>query len=680
MIKRYALTLAALGALVSPAIAQEPESPVGRFRMGPMAAGSYNIHRGDFTTYDGVLECATFENTESVGWLAGYLFHVPLPGPFALAPRLHYWKGDGTFTAPNRFPARVRIDENTVVPLQTEHRLDAALDYASLEMIGRWSFGGPFYLGVGPTVGMATRAAYEQEETILAPQGITFANGQSSRNIIAGNFDEQGTANTSRELRVAATAVVGADIVLSDRFVLSPEVAYTYAATNVLSSFPWKVHSLRAGAALTYAFGEPRRDTTVLAASVAPVLAMDARGRLATGAELPYAEVTIVEERGIEHLPLLPYVFFAPNGGELAPRYRAIASAATTSFAEESLDDATLPLYHHVLNIIGNRMRRYPEATITITGCREPLDDVGATDALSSERAATVREYLTTTWGIAPARIRTAVRTLPEQVSNRGTVDGREENRRAEIASSDPRIVAPITRRLVTRTVEPAEIALVPNVQFGESITGWRASLATSAKGEIWSAEGRGAPTETRWGVDERALEDRSGTIRNGTMTARLVATTASGEALTAERPVPVRSVVRSRRLSGEIVSDSLVERFNLIFFDFDTPRISEFNRQVVGLIQRAITVGSSVSVTGLTDRIGEEEYNRQLAERRATSTAAQIRERVVPERMSAVGAGEKLIYDNDLPEGRMYNRTVVVEIATPLDVDVAAGSVTAGE
>lgn len=703
MMKRYAfqvaLTLAAaiLAPLASPVAAQVPAtptpptppsslttpaapSPVERFRMGPMAAGSYNIHRGDFTTYDGVLECATFENAESLGWLAGYLVHVPLSARFALSPRLHYWKADGTFEAPNPYPARVRVDENTVVPLETEQRLDVALDYASLEIIGRWSFAGPFYLGVGPTVGLATRAAYEQEETILAPQGITFSNGQSSRDIIAGNFDEQGTANTTRELRVAGTAVLGADIALGDRFVVSPEVAFSYGATNVLSSFPWKVHAVRAGAALTYAFGEPRRDTIIAGVAPEPMLALDARGVRADGTVLPYAEITLVEERGIEHLPLLPYVFFAPNSSTLPDRYRTLASSETAGFSEDALDDETLPLYHHVLNIIGSRMRRYPEATITITGCREPLDDAGSGDALSKERAATVREYLERNWAIAPERIRTATRVLPEQISNRDETDGREENRRAEIASSDPRIVAPITRRIVTRTIEPAAIALVPSVQFGEAITGWRASLASESLGQVWSTDGVGAPQESRWSVVESRLENASGTVRSGSLTARLEATTTDGRTLVGERPVPVRTITRSRRLGGEIVSDSLVERFNLIFFDFDTPRISDFNRQVVGLIQRAIALGSSVTVTGQTDRIGEESYNQGLSERRATATAAQIRERIVPERMSATGAGEHLIYDNDLPEGRMYNRTVVVEIATPLDRDVAASDVTVGE
>jgi outer membrane protein OmpA-like peptidoglycan-associated protein len=670
MNRRYALATLILSCAAQAALAQQPAagSPIDRLRMGPMAAGAYDIHRGDFTTYDGILECATFDDAASPGWLAGYLVHVPLAGPFALSSRLQYWKADGTFTTPNPEPARVRIDDNTVVPLATEHRLDVSLDYVSLEIIGRYTFAGPFYAGIGPSVGLATRAAYEQEETILSPQGITFANGQTTRDIIAGNFDEQGTATARRELRVAGTAVFGADVVLSDRFVVSPEVAVSYGVTNVLSTFPWKVHAVRAGAALTYAFGEGPRDTTIVAAPRVPVVGLDVHGRLESGVELPYAEVTLVEERGIDHLPLLPYVFFAPNASEIPERYRRIASSETATFAEENLDAPALEIYHDVLNIVGERMRRYPDATITITGCREPLDDVGSGDALASARANSVRSYLESSWGIAGSRMRIATRALPEQISDRAVGDGREENRRAEISSSDPRIVAPVTRRVVTRSVEPDELALVPSVHFPEGIARWRASLASDEKGEVWAREGSGEPVEVRWHVDAHALGDPGTGVRDGALTARLDATAADGTLQTAQRPVPVRTVVRSRRLGGAIVRDSLVERFNLIFFDFDTPRISDFNQQVVATIQRAIAVGSSVTVTGLTDRIGDDAYNSELSERRAASTADRIRERIVPERIGTAGAGETLIYDNDLPEGRMYNRTVVVEIATPID------------
>ena len=132
------------------------------------------------------------------------------------------------------------------------------------------------------------------------------------------------------------------------------------------------------------------------------------------------------------------------------------------------------------------------------------------------------------------------------------------------------------------------------------------------------------------------------------------------------ERDIPVRHVVRYRRINGEIVNDSLLERYGLMFFDFNTPNISDFNTETLKLIQSRMRTNSAVRITGLTDRTGEADYNLALSRQRADATAQKIKSRILPESIGTTGAGEMLIYNNDLPEGRFYNRTVMIEIATP--------------
>lgn len=658
-----------LASLLVPALASAQPSEStrpARERMRSGAAGGavINTHQGEFAAYDGILECGIFDQSTTLGWQAGYLLDIPFSASLGLSTRLAHWKADGDFIAPNPSDVRVSVDDLTTVPLITEHALETSLDYVMLDLLARWNIAGPLYIAAGPSIGLPARAAYEQEERIVSPQGITFQNGEPTRKIIAGNFDQQGTLPTRRAIRFAGTAALGVDIALTDRFTLSPEVSYNYGFTSVLSSFEWKVNGLRAGAGLSYAFGdESRRDTVSAPVSMPqPVMAFDVRNRLADGRQLNYAEITLTEERASDVIPLLPYLFFAPNSSELPARYRRLAGVQGAGFSEENLRDSVLGVYHHVLDIIGGRMRAYPEASITITGCREPLDDTGSGNTLSAARADAVKEYLVSTWNIPAGRIRTASRVLPGTASNRTSADGREENRRAEINSSDPRILAPVTRRFTTRTLEPEAVAVVPAIQFGESIRSWRLTMISGEGRTLWQTEGTGQPgADILWNVREDALAGGTGNI-----TAKLEATTAEGEMIRAERPVPVRTVIRSRRYNGEVVRDSLIERYNLIFFDFDTPRISDFNQQVVGLIQSRMRTNSAVSITGLTDRVGEESHNQTLSEQRAASSAEQIRSRIVPERIQSAGAGERLIYDNDLPEGRMYNRSVIIEIATP--------------
>jgi outer membrane protein OmpA-like peptidoglycan-associated protein len=116
------------------------------------------------------------------------------------------------------------------------------------------------------------------------------------------------------------------------------------------------------------------------------------------------------------------------------------------------------------------------------------------------------------------------------------------------------------------------------------------------------------------------------------------------------------------------VVNDSIIERFRLIFFDFDAPTVSAFNSSMVDLVRSRIRTTSSVRITGLTDRLGPVERNQGLSLARAQSIDASIKQRIVPERVSVKGAGPELIYNNDLPEGRLYNRTVLIEVATPVD------------
>ncbi len=668
----------ALPALLSLPVSAQVAPPEQRFQVGVIGAAALNLHKGDFSTYDGVLECGTFDEATTLGWQIGNIIDIPLSSEAMLSMRLYYHKANGDFTTPNPESPFVALDDGSLVRLETEHTLATALDYVSLDALGKWRMAGPLYIGLGPTIGLSTRAAYEQEETILGPNGMKFANGETTRNIIAGNFDEQGTLNTQRNLRIAATGVLGADIALSNTLVLNPEVGYTYSFTHVLSDVEWNVNVVRAGIALKYSFGDeapvvpaapPAVPDVPAPPSPQPIVALDVQNQLADGTRQNYAEITLTEERSLDVVPLLPYVFFAPNSSELQTRYRRIAPASAQAFDESNLQDSTLGIYYHVLNIIGKRMLLYPEADITITGCREPLDDAEPKASLAADRAATVKQYLVSTWGIHPSRIRTESRALPQAVSNRQIQDGREENRRAEISSADARILAPVKREYIDRHVEPAALVLVPRVQFGENANAWQASLNDDNADILWNEDGSGVPAgDLVWNVDEAKIADRTRVAQMPTsLTAMLGIRDAEGQTRYATREVPVRRIFRGRRFNGEIVRDSVLERYGLMFFDFDTPNISDFNKQVMELVQSRMRTNSAVRVTGLTDRIGPEDYNKTLSQQRAQTVAQGIRSRIVPAVLTPTGAGEYLIYNNDLPEGRFYNRTVMVEIATPI-------------
>jgi outer membrane protein OmpA-like peptidoglycan-associated protein len=81
-------------------------------------------------------------------------------------------------------------------------------------------------------------------------------------------------------------------------------------------------------------------------------------------------------------------------------------------------------------------------------------------------------------------------------------------------------------------------------------------------------------------------------------------------------------------------------------------------------MVRGRITRDATVRITGYTDRLGEEQFNRELSSTRAREVAQALDVKVA----SVRGAGESPeLHDNALPEGRFYCRTVNVIVEIPV-------------
>jgi outer membrane protein OmpA-like peptidoglycan-associated protein len=105
--------------------------------------------------------------------------------------------------------------------------------------------------------------------------------------------------------------------------------------------------------------------------------------------------------------------------------------------------------------------------------------------------------------------------------------------------------------------------------------------------------------------------------------------------------------------------------------FDFDKFEINDFNKKMINdFVANTIMDNSKVSITGSTDKLGEKDYNMNLSLSRAESTYKVIK-KIKPKAdfKEVTGIGNtKLLYDNSLPEGRFYCRTVLIEVTTPIN------------
>jgi hypothetical protein len=144
-------------------------------------------------------------------------------------------------------------------------------------------------------------------------------------------------------------------------------------------------------------------------------------------------------------------VFFDEGSTQLSPRYITLTSSQAAGFKESQLQneqsaDMTgrsarqLTVYHNILNILGDRLRANPDATITLTGAS------GEGPAEGKTLAENVKQYLVTTFGIDGARIITVGRTKPVIPSEQpgGTKELvllRAGDRRVDITSTSPQLL-----------------------------------------------------------------------------------------------------------------------------------------------------------------------------------------------------------------------------------------------
>lgn len=114
-------------------------------------------------------------------------------------------------------------------------------------------------------------------------------------------------------------------------------------------------------------------------------------------------------------------------------------------------------------------------------------------------------------------------------------------------------------------------------------------------------------------------------------------------------------------------MDDKRVERYSLILFNFNTTNITEQHRESIKMVNSRISPESKVQIIGYTDRIGNPEYNMQLSRDRASNVAKLLNAK--EENITIIGnGGEVFLYDNNLPEGRSYNRTVRITVETPIE------------
>jgi outer membrane protein OmpA-like peptidoglycan-associated protein len=622
----------------------------------------FNNYKALFSGLPGVPSCCpTYEDGGGTGFATGLLYEHPFAQQLMYQLRLGVADLGGSFKTDEPFMASV---EGVATPGLLRHTIDAklwALEFSPLLVYKPYPKFSFLFGGIGAYL---FQKRYEQKETLIQPDIGVFENGLRERNVFEGDIPNVNALQFS--LAVGARYDFPFDE--RRRWWGAMEFFYTFGLTQAVRSLDWRINTVRLGVALMYAGDvppaleappipstgrrkgtepkDPPRDSRQTTTSDTPAAA-DAPG--VANASLRCETISV------DHLrPLLNYVFFDHERSTIDARYAALTRESAKRFSINDLHrSGTLEVYYQLLNIVGKRMNDYPDATVTLVGCNSNTAEERDNQQLSRSRALAVRDYLSSVWGIDTARLAVQARNLPEHSAYASDSDGIAENRRVEIQSTEWNILAPVETEETVRLFEPGTLrCALPAATAAR----WTLTIR-DGNDEVFRSRGNGMPPST-FEIPSKDITLGASTV-DRTLKMSLTLAQASGDTRTIEAGNIAVHTMSSADARFESRGGRRMQRFNLILFDFDSPALNAYHRRVIDIIHNRMITPASIHITGYTDRMGEADYNLRLSGGRARSAAEALGEKGIKNE----GLGETRMFDNDLPEGRCYNRTVEVEV-----------------
>lgn len=366
----------------------------------------------------------------------------------------------------------------------------------------------------------------------------------------------------------------------------------------------------------------------------------------------------------VEYFPMLNYVFFPEGSTAIPDRYKQVSQGDAESFSEnqilkpsESISSTSVEqagrqqdVYYNVLNIYGARMRNNPGTTIKLIGSA-PENGVGET------MAASIKEYLVSTFGIEESRITVTGGIKPPIPSGTTRTPQefnsliQEENRRVDIVTSDKDLVQPVT----VRTIEAAPIDndIVLGYNDNVKVESWQVTISGEGKSMNF-----GPFTDPDSRIPSSPL---LGEKQEGNFHAELVVKTTDGETIAHEKDF--------RLFRKELDNSKTMYRYQILFNYAQSDAVRAYESFLRQELSPRIEQRSKVYVIGFTDNIGADAVNLKLSKQRASEARTilvnELGKLSNRSRVQAVGYGEddsRALFRNTLPEGRFFNRSVVIE------------------
>jgi outer membrane protein OmpA-like peptidoglycan-associated protein len=713
---------------VQPSQASE-QSLLPQWKFGLFGHGVANVHWANFpSSANGVSGscCPPFRNGLGVGASLGAMVEFPIPTEAEwlqadwIRNRLWVALRGGWYDHSAAFTVAVdSVFRLGGIPVQgrVEQTLDATLHSGGGEALLHYVVGnrsalmrrnvlrGNIFAGV--RFGVFNRRVYTHSRTLVEQtQTARWANGFATDTVAFG-----APIPNLQALAVDAALSFGfqLEIPLDPQgwLLLVPEMLYSHPLTDIVPNRGWSHSRLSAGLGLKMAVYEPPEPPPPVIEPLPPAprppkpltARVVARVLDSTGKVVPDVDIRIRVEEFITRrvFPLLMNVFFDERSDRIPERYKLLgtpqeAARFRTSAMAHKQDLSSLQVYYNLLNVLGERMNAKPSSSITLTGC---LGSVGFGPEsednernLAFRRAEAVRTYLRTVWGIDTARMRVVERGLPEQASRSTDMLGmalnvdEEENRRVEISSDDWDVLKPVLDDDTVRVTNYPQVQLIADIEpkngLPASVKAWSMRVEQELSQRLGQTLGQTSGQtsgQSMLTLAETGRRDNSSFTyiwqsqlvppeRDAAVIATLNVEAANGTRITTQTWLDVEYLsVQKKRF--ERLADKEFSTFRFIGFDLGNAAATARHKRIINeYVLPLVGKQATIAITGHTDAVGDDAANVRLSRARAESISQAIG--IGNRTVKGVG-GSVLLYPNDTPEGRMYSRTVEIQVINPV-------------
>jgi len=643
---------------------QEPDTTYGvvaPYSIGIMAGSNIIYNQSTLEVFPGSPYCGTYEQGISHGISLG------LFGEYTVVPS--FMSVSGRFYLAQH-PASLTSDDCRLYVLNS-----AGTGYDTLKLRNQYTISLdriiadvglsiypipdiPFFTRIGATFGFGlTENTYERSQRIISPDHLGFTSPADKFRII-----EKGNVLSNNLLGLNGS--LGCYFSLTPALSLMPEIGYVHSFSSLLKNEDWKSSSLE------FRLGFAYRPLDVIIKTPTPPIDIPEEvpppPAIAiinpihfTQLEAPDLELqqTVITQT----FPILPYIFF--DSCSITPR--SIKSEINPDFDEKQVSSNTLETYNNILSIIARRLQQIPDATLVLIGSTDGKEksNVQLRKNLALDRAKSIKDLLVQNWNIDPNAIMIKARDLPDNLSNKEYIEGDAENRRVEIESSHPNILDPVVYSKFNEYIPLQQLMqLAIQTDTSAAVQSWKIDIQHHGI-LLKSVEGIGAPPKyLDIPLDSGVISGIGNQVMNqdDSVDITLYSQTTKGESFSTRTTKPIIKTNNTFEIS----------RLSLIVFEYDQSSLSEKNKNMMkNFLNQEIMPESKVSITGSTDKLGEAIYNLELSESRAKTVESFMRN-IQPNVniISTKGIGaSKMLFDNFLPEGRYYCRTVSIEVKNPI-------------